>query len=104
MSSNVIPVTHVLYVGVALFLVGLACMLLRRDLLRALLGLGLGALGAALVAVGFSRWWGNAEGQGLALAVTAVSAFQVLAGGSLVVGLFAGRPRPEIDTQEGLRD
>ena len=104
MSPNVVPVTHVLYVGLAVFVIGLACLLLRRDLVRALLGLGLGAVGTALVAVGFSRWWGNADGQALAVVVIAVSGLQILAGGALVVGLFAGKARPELDSQEALRD
>lgn len=73
-----IPLTHSLVIAALLFTLGLAVVLLRRELLFVLMGLEVMFNGAALTAVAAGQRWGNADGQVLTLLLMAVTAAELV--------------------------
>ena len=84
-----------LVVGSAIFAIGAAGVMLRRNPLIMLLSLELMLNGANLVLIAFARRHGSLDGQVFALAVMAVAAAEVVIGLGLVVAM--ARRKIEID-------
>lgn len=73
------PVTHAFYLASALWLLGLAGVLLRRDAWGRVIAATLMLVGAAAVLLGAARAWGSAEIGGLlALALALAGAYGAL--------------------------
>jgi NADH:ubiquinone oxidoreductase subunit K len=81
-----------------IFCIGLAGVLSRRNPLVVLLSLELLLNAGNLALVGFSRMWGNADGQIFALVVMVVAACEVVVGLGLIVAMY--RHRVPIDVDE----
>jgi NADH-quinone oxidoreductase subunit K len=81
--------------GSAVFAIGMAGVMLRRNPLIMLLSLELMLNGANLVLIAFARQHGSLDGQVFALAVMAVAAAEVVVGLGLVVAM--ARRKIEID-------
>jgi NADH-quinone oxidoreductase subunit K len=81
--------------GSAVFTIGMAGVMLRRNPLIMLLSLELMLNGANLVLIAFARQHGSLDGQVFALAVMAVAAAEVVVGLGLVVAM--ARRKIEID-------
>ncbi len=73
-----IPLTHSLVIAALLFTLGLAVVLLRRELLFVLMGLEIMFNGVALTAVAAGQRWGNADGQVLTIFLMAVTAAELV--------------------------
>lgn len=73
--------TLVISVSLLLFIIGLAVVLLRKELLFILMGIELMFNGAALVTIAGAQYWHDPVGQVLTLI------FMVIAGAELVVSL-----------------
>jgi NADH-quinone oxidoreductase subunit K len=99
-----LPITHFLYLAFALFLIGAAGVLLRRNVLIVLMGVELMLNAANLVLVAFSRMWGNTDGQVLAMFTIAVAAAEAAVGLAIVVSIFRSRTGTDIDDLSLLRD
>ncbi|MBL8941652.1 MAG: NADH-quinone oxidoreductase subunit NuoK [Myxococcales bacterium] len=99
-----LPITHFLYLAFALFLIGAAGVLLRRNVLIVLMGVELMLNAANLVLVAFSRMWGNTDGQVLAMFTIAVAAAEAAVGLAIVVSIFRARTGTDIDDLSLLRD
>lgn len=80
-----VPVTHLVWVGLLLFSLGCAALVVRREVAGALSGLMTAAWGLALIFVAYARWWGNVEGHVLAVGVVALAA----AAAAALVAIFA---------------
>jgi NADH-quinone oxidoreductase subunit K len=85
-----------LAVSAVLFSTGVLGVMLRRSPLIVLLSLELMLNAANLAFVGFSRLWGEHDGQVFALAVMAVAAAEVCVGLGLIVAI--SRRRLALDT------
>src|ERR687884_340981 len=81
-----------------IFAIGLGGVLTRRNPLVILLCLELMLNAGNLALIGFSRMWGNEEGQVFALIVMVVAACEVTIGLGLIVALY--RRRIPIDVDE----
>jgi NADH-quinone oxidoreductase subunit K len=83
-----LPLNHVLIVAAVLFLLGLAGVLVRRNIIFMLLSIEvmLNAAGLAFVAAG-SRW-GQADGQIMFLFIISMAAAEVSVGLALVLQLY----------------
>ena len=83
-----LPLNHVLFLAGVLFLLGLAGVLVRRNIVFVLLSVEvmLNAAGLAFVAAG-SRW-GQADGQIMFLFILAMAAAEVSVGLALVLQLY----------------
>lgn len=99
-----LPITHFIYLGFALFMIGAGGVLLRRNVLIVLMGVELMLNGANLVLVAFSRMWGNTDGQVLAMFTIAVAAAEAAVGLAIVVSIFRSRTGTDIDDLSLLRD
>lgn len=73
----IVPFAHVLVLAAALFVLGLACTLMRRQLIMILIGVEIMLNAAALVMVGASAYWRQADGQVMVLLLMAVTASEV---------------------------
>jgi NADH:ubiquinone oxidoreductase subunit K len=87
-----------LTVSVLVFCIGAAGVLVRRNPLVILLCLELMLNAANLALIGFSRMWGNGDGQVFAIVVMVVAACEVCIGLGVVVAMF--RRRLPIDVDE----
>ena len=84
--------------GREIFCIGAAGVLARRNPLVVLLCLELMLNAANLALIGFSRMWGNSEGQVFAVIVMVVAACEVCIGLGMVVAIY--RRRLPIDVDE----
>ena len=92
-----------LAVAAILFATGAGGVLLRRSPLIGLLSLEIMLNAANLAFVGFSRLWGEMDGQIFALAVMAVAASEVCVGLGLIVAMARRRLALDVDTFTELR-
>lgn len=88
---------HYLAVSAILFALGLACIVVRRDLLMILMGLEMNLNAANLALVAFSRFGRGGDGQVLALFVIAIAAAEAAVGLAIVVALFKRRRSVNVD-------
>jgi NADH-quinone oxidoreductase subunit K len=86
-----------------IFCIGLAGVLSRRNPLVVLLSLELLLNAGNLALVGFSRMWGNADGQIFALIVMVVAACEVVIGLGLIVAMYRNRIPIDVDEMSELR-
>ena len=99
-----IPVTSFLYLAFGLFVVGMAGVLLRRNVLIMLMSIELMLNGGNVALIAFSRLWGNHDGQVFAMFVIAVAAAEAAVGLAIVVSLFRSRASADVDQLTVLRD
>jgi NADH-quinone oxidoreductase subunit K len=92
-----------LAVSAILFATGAGGVLLRRSPLIVLLSLEIMLNAANLAFVGFSRLYGEMDGQIFALAVMAVAASEVCVGLGLIVAMARRRLALDVDTLTELR-
>lgn len=86
-----------------IFAIGLAGVLTRRNPLVVLLSLELLLNAGNLALLGFSRMWGNADGQIFALMVMVVAACEVVVGLGLIVSMYRNRIAIDVDEMSELR-
>jgi NADH-quinone oxidoreductase subunit K len=87
-----------LAVSALIFCIGAAGVLIRRNPLVILLCLELMLNAANLALIGFSRMWGNHDGQIFALIVMVVAACEVTVGLGIIVAMY--RRKLPIDVDE----
>jgi NADH-quinone oxidoreductase subunit K len=92
-----------LAVSALIFCVGAAGVLLRRNPLVILLCLELMLNAGNLALIGFSRMWGNGDGQVFALVVLVVAACEVTVGLGLIVAIHRRRLPIDVDELSELR-
>jgi NADH:ubiquinone oxidoreductase subunit K len=93
-----LPITHYLYLALALFCVGLGGALLRRSLVVVLLGIQLMLSAVALVFCAYARFFADPGGQLAALAVVLVGLVELAVALAVVVRARAGE---QADASEG---
>lgn len=81
----IVPFGHVLILAGVLFLTGVFCALVRRNLIMILLGIEIMLNAAMILFVGSSLHWQNLEGQVFTLFIIAVAAAEVSVGLALIV-------------------
>ncbi len=87
-----------LAVSAIVFVLGVFGVITRRNPLVVLLCIELMLNGANLALIGFSRMWGNGEGQIFALVVMTVAACEVCIGLGMIVAIY--RRKLPIDVDE----
>jgi NADH-quinone oxidoreductase subunit K len=83
-----IPISHGLMLAGILFLLGLVCVMVRRNIIFILLGLEIMFNGAGLAFVTAGARWGEADGQIMFLFLLAMAAAEVSVGLALVFHLY----------------
>lgn len=87
-----------------IFSIGAGGLVARRSPLVMLLCLELMLNAANLSLIGFSRMWGNGDGQIFALVVMVVAACEVVIGLGMIVALYRNHVPIDIDALDSLRD
>jgi len=85
MEGLVIPLNHVLIVAALLFVIGLAGLMFRRNIIFVLMALEVMLNAAALAFVAAGAAWGEADGQVIFMLILAVAAAEVSVGLGLVL-------------------
>jgi NADH-quinone oxidoreductase subunit K len=80
-----IPFTHVLFLSGILFLCGIVCTLLHKNLIMILIGLEIMLNATAVAFVGAGLYAQQIEGQVVALFILAVAAVEVSIGLAMIV-------------------
>jgi NADH-quinone oxidoreductase subunit K len=83
-----LPLTSVLVVSLALFLIGLLGVMIRRDLLYVLMSLEIMVNAAALAFVAAAARWQRADGQIMVILILVTAAAEVGVGLSVVLRLY----------------
>ena len=92
-----IGLEHYLVVSGMLFCLGLAGVIVRRNLLVIYMGLELMLNAANLVLVAFSRFTNNLDGQVFVFFVITVAAAEVAVGLALIVALYRKRQTAHVE-------
>jgi NADH-quinone oxidoreductase subunit K len=92
-----IPLEHVIGLSAILFLIGTIGALTRRNLIVILMSIELMLNAANLAFVGFSRAWGEHDGQLFVLMVIVVAACEVAVGLGIVIALFRNRESVNVE-------
>ena len=85
-----LPITHYLYLALALFAVGLGGAVLRRSLIAALLGIELMLVAVAVLASAYARMFVDPKGQVVALLIVLVGLVELAVIVALAVRMVAG--------------
>jgi NADH-quinone oxidoreductase subunit K len=94
---------HFLVLAAALFLIGMAGVLIRRNALIILMSVELMLNAANVTLLVFSRMWGDLSAHTFALIVIAVAAAEAAVGLAITVAVFRGRRNVEVDHLTTLR-
>src|SRR5947208_7115168 len=100
-----VTLEHYLFVSVLLFSLGLAGVIMRRNLLVIYMSLELMLNAANLALVAFSRFNGRLDGQVLVFFIITVAAAEVAVGPAVIGGLHCkppSAPAPELSTTKHL--
>jgi NADH-quinone oxidoreductase subunit K len=81
----IVPFGHVLFLAGVLFLLGIFCAVVRRNLIMILLGVEIMLNAVSVAFVGAALRWHHLEGQVFVLFILAVAATEVSVGLSLII-------------------
>ena len=84
----IVPYGHVVILAGLLFLIGIFCMLTRRNLIMILLGVEVMLNAGSVAFVGAALRWQQLEGQVFVLFILAIAATEVSVGLALIVSLY----------------
>ncbi len=84
----IVPFSHVLALSGILFVLGIFCAVVRRNLIMIVLGIEIMLNAAAIAFLGASLRWQDLEGQTFILFILAVAATEVSVGLAIVVYAF----------------
>ncbi len=84
----IVPYGHVVILAGLLFLIGIFCMLTRRNLIMILLGIEIMLNASTVAFVGAALRWQQMEGQVFVLFILAIAATEVSVGLALIVCLY----------------
>src|SRR5262245_44230734 len=96
-------VTHAIALSAALFCIGAAGALVRRNLIVILMSIELMLNAVNLAFVAFARQWGESTGQIFVLMVIVVAAAEVTVGLGIVIALFRNRETVNVEDVSLLR-
>jgi NADH-quinone oxidoreductase subunit K len=85
---TIVPYGHVILLGAVTFLLGLVCIVARRNLIMTLIGIEIMMNAAAIAFIGSSLRWGQLEGQAFVLFIVGVAATEVSVGLALIVSAY----------------
>ncbi|MHB8707902.1 MAG: NADH-quinone oxidoreductase subunit NuoK [Desulfuromonadales bacterium] len=99
----IVPFAHVLLFATVLFMMGLACVLARRNLIMILIGVEIMLNAAALALVGGSAQWRQVDGQVFVVFLMAMTSAEVAISLAMVVYMRRRRGTLEADKFDGMR-
>ena len=91
----IVPISHILLVASAMFLMGLGCAMARRNLIMILIGVEIMLNAVGLILVGGSALWQKVDGQIFVIFLMAMTAAEV--GISLAMVVYLQRRKGTIN-------
>jgi NADH-quinone oxidoreductase subunit K len=83
-----VPYSHVLILASAVFVLGLVCLLTRRNLIMSLIGVEIMMNGGAILFLAGALRWQQLEGQAFVLFIIAIAAAEVSVGLALILAAY----------------
>lgn len=99
----IVPLSHVLGFATALFLMGLACTLARRNLIMILIGIEIMLNAAGLAFIGAAAFWRQVDGQIFVIFLMAMTSAEVAISLAMVVYLRRQKTSLEADAYDGMK-
>lgn len=99
----VVPFGHVFLFSSTVFLMGLVCVLARRNLVMTLIGIEIMMNGAAIAFIASALRWQQLEGQAFVLFIIGVAATEVSVGLALIVSAYRRTGSVDPDTYHILK-
>ncbi len=96
------PIGHVLAFAAVLFVLGLACTLIRRQVIMILVGVEIMLNAAALAMIGGSAFWQQVDGQVFVVLLMAITAAEVAVALAMVVYLYQRKKTMVADEFDGM--
>ena len=84
----IVPYSHVIFLAGILFILGILCAVMRRNLIMILLGLEIMLNAASIAFIGGALRWGQMEGHAVVIFIMAVAAAEVSIGLVLIVCVY----------------
>lgn len=84
----IVPFSHVLLLAALLFLLGMGCVVCRRNLIMILLGVEIMLNAATIAFIGAALKWQHMEGHAFVIFIMAIGAAEVSVGLALIVALY----------------
>lgn len=84
----IVPFNHVLLLSSLLFIMGMFCVLTRRNVIMMLLGVEVMLNAASIAFVGAALRWQQMEGQAMVIFILAVAATEVSVGLALIIAIY----------------
>ena len=98
-----IPFGHALAFAGALFVLGMSCVLIRRQVLMILIGVEIMLNAASLAFVAASAYWRQPDGQAFVILLMAITAAEVAVALAMVVYLWRRKRTLVADDFNGMR-
>lgn len=93
----IVPLEHVLILSTILFVLGLVCVLARRNLIMILIGIEVMINAVGLTLVGASAFWQNLDGQMMVIFLMAMTSAEVSI--SLAMVVYLQRRKGSVDVR-----
>jgi NADH-quinone oxidoreductase subunit K len=97
MTTTAIPLSHCVIVAALLFTLGVAGMLLRRNMIVMLISIELILNAVNINLIAFGRHWQNASGQVFAIFTITVAVAEAAVGLAILIALFRNRGTTNAD-------
>jgi NADH-quinone oxidoreductase subunit K len=97
-----IPLGHALAIAAVLFVLGLTCVLVRRQVVMMLIGVEIMLNAAALVFVAASAHWRQVDGQAFVILLMGITAAEVAVALAMVVYLWRRKHTLDADEFNGM--
>ena len=93
----IVPIEHILFLSAILFMLGLACVLARRNLIMILIGVEIMLNAVGLTLVGASAFWQQIDGQIMVIFLMAMTSAEVSI--SLAMVVYLNRRKGTVDVR-----
>jgi NADH-quinone oxidoreductase subunit K len=104
MSALDIVPNHFIALAGALFAIGAAGAVIRRNAIVLLMSIELMLNAANLVFIAYAKQYGDPSGHALAFFVMAIAAAEAAVGLAIIIGVFRTRQTIDVDELDALRD
>lgn len=99
----IVPMSHILVVSAAMFLMGFACILAQRNLIMILIGVEIMLNAVGLTLVGASALWQRVDGQIFVIFLMAMTSAEVSISLAMVVYLSRRKKTLEADAFDEMK-
>ena len=98
-----VPLSHVLALSVALFVIGVAGFIVRRNVITVFMCIELMLNAVNVAFIGFSRYLGNLDGQLFVFFVIVVAAAEAAVGLAIIIALYRNRRSLNIEDLNSMK-